>query len=134
MTSNTEASDHKLAMTETSSKSDADTLDSRSYGRQVEEVRISNMQADTSIHTGVDVSAAEKDFEELNRQFSSISHQAHRLSRQESRVSKTGITTHDIEKADGSTASDDSWDLETTLRGDHVASAQAGIKDKHIGG
>ncbi|KAJ5850712.1 hypothetical protein N7455_010568 [Penicillium solitum] len=132
MTSNVE-SDHKLAMAETSSKSDADTLDSNSYGRQLEEIRIANTPADTSFQTGVDVTTAEKDFSELSKQFSSISHQAQRLSRQESRVSKMGVTTKDIEKAEGSTASDDSWDLETTLRGDRVASEEAGIKDKHIG-
>ncbi|KGO50638.1 CDR ABC transporter [Penicillium expansum] len=132
MTSNVE-SDHKLAMAETSSKSDADTLDSNSYGRQLEEIRIANTPADTSFQTGVDVTTAEKDFSELSKQFSSISHQAQRLSRHESRVSKMGVTTQDIEKAEGSTSSDDSWDLETTLRGDHVASEEAGIKDKHIG-
>ncbi|KAJ5406019.1 hypothetical protein N7465_007303 [Penicillium sp. CMV-2018d] len=132
MTSNVE-SDHKLAMAETSSKSDADTLDSNSYGHQLEEIRIANTPADTSFQTGVDVTTAEKDFSELSKQFSSISHQAQRLSRQESRASKMGVTTKDIEKAEGSTASDDSWDLETTLRGDRVASEEAGIKDKHIG-
>lgn len=133
MTSNIDAADHKLAMAETSSRSDADTLDSHSYGQQLEEIRIANTEANTTFHTGVDVSAAEKEFEELNRQFSSISHQAHRLSVQASRASKTGATAHDVEKAEGSTSSDDTWDLETTLHGDHVASAEAGIKDKHIG-
>ncbi|CAI7599408.1 unnamed protein product [Penicillium palitans] len=132
MTPNVE-SDHKVAMAETSSKSDADTLDSNSYGRQLEEIRIANTPADTSFQRGVDVTTAEKDFSELSKQFSNISHQAQRLSRQESRVSKMGVTTKDIEKAEGSTASDDSWDLETTLRGDRVASEEAGIKDKHIG-
>jgi hypothetical protein len=124
-------SDHTLAMAETSSKSDVDTLDSNSYGRQLEEIRIANTPADT-FQTGVDVTTAEKDFSELSKQFSSISHQAQRLSRQESRVSK-GVTSKDIEKAEGSTASDDTWDLETTLRGDRAASEEAGIKDKHIG-
>ncbi|KAJ9489538.1 hypothetical protein VN97_g3742 [Penicillium thymicola] len=132
MTSNVE-SDHKLAMAETSSKSDADTLYSNSYGRQLEEIRIANTPADTSFQTDVDVTTAEKDFSELSKQFSSISHQAQRLSRQESRVSRMGVTTKDIEKAEGSTTSDDTWDLETTLRGDRVASEEAGIKDKHIG-
>ncbi|KAI2678985.1 hypothetical protein DTO012A7_6030 [Penicillium roqueforti] len=129
----TTESDHKLAMAETSSKSDVDTLDSNSYGRQLEEIRIANTPADIPIQTGVDVMTAEKDFSDLSRQFSSISHRAHRLSRQESRASKTGVTTEDIEKDEGSTTSDDSWDLETTLRGDRVASEEAGIKDKHIG-
>ena len=126
-------SDYKLAMAETSSKSDVDTLDSNSYGRQLEDIRIANTPADTSFQTGVDVTSAEKDFSDLSKQFSSISHRAHRLSRQESRASKAGATTKDIEKAEGSTVSDDSWDLETTLRGDRVASEEAGIKDKHIG-
>jgi hypothetical protein len=132
MTSN--ESDHKLAMAETSSKSDVDTLGSNSYGRQLEEIRIANTPANTTFQTGVDVTTAEKDFSELSKQFSNISHQAHRLSRQESRVSKTA-TAKDIEKAEaeGSTASDDSWNLETTLRGDRAASEAAGIKDKHIG-
>ncbi|KAJ5145829.1 uncharacterized protein N7515_000393 [Penicillium bovifimosum] len=131
--SNIHVSDHKLAMTETSSRSDVDTLGSNSYGRQLEEIRINNPQGDTSPQTGVDVDAAEKEFEELNRQFSSISHQAQRLSRQASRASKPGAATHDIEKDGGSTASDESWDLESTLRGDYTASEAAGIKNKHIG-
>lgn len=108
-------------------------LPSDSYGKQLEEFRISHTQPGTSIQQGVDVAAAEKDFSELNRQFSSISHHAHRLSAQVSTVSKSGATTQDIEKAEGSTQSDDSWDLETSLRGDRAAAEEAGIKDKHIG-
>jgi len=131
--SNMDAPGEKLTTAGFSSNSDVDTLDSYSYGKQLEEVRISNTQLNTSFQTGVDVTAAENDFLELNRQFSSISHKAHRLSTQASRVSKTGTTTHDVEKAERSTQSDDSWDLETSLRGDRVAAEEAGIKDKHIG-
>lgn len=131
--SNMEEAGDKPTTTQSSIKSGVDSLDSHSYGKQLEEIRISNTQPSTSIQTGVDVTAAEKDFLELNRQFSSISHQAHRLSYQASRVSKNGTTTQDVEKAEGSTQSDDSWDLETSLRGDRVAAVEAGIKDKHIG-
>jgi ATP-binding cassette subfamily G (WHITE) protein 2 (SNQ2) len=123
----------KLTTAPSSSNSDVDTLDSYSHGKQLEEVRIANTQPNTSFQTGVDVRAAENDFLELNRQFSSISHKAHRLSTQVSRVSKTGIPTQDVEKAEGSTQSNESWDLETSLRGDRVAAEEAGIKDKHIG-
>jgi hypothetical protein len=128
-----DASGKKLATTASSTKSDVDTLDSYSYGKQLEEVRISNTRPNTSAQTGVDVREAENDFLELNRQFSSISHKAHRLSTQASRVSKIGTTTQDVEKAEGSIQSDDSWDLETSLHGDRVAAEEAGIKDKHIG-
>lgn len=114
------------------SSNSVDTLDSLNYGKQLEEVRISNTQHNT-VQTGVDVTAAEKEFSELSRQFSSISHQAHRLSTQVSRVSKHGATAQDIEKAESSTQSDDSWNLESTLRGDRAAAEEAQIKDKHIG-
>jgi hypothetical protein len=123
----------KMATAPSSSNSDVDSLDSYSHGKQLEEIRIANTQPNTTLQTGVDVRAAENDFLELNRQFSSISHKAHRLSTQASRVSKTGTNTQDVEKAEGSTQSDDSWDLETSLRGERVAAEEAGIKDKHIG-
>jgi hypothetical protein len=109
-----------------------DELETHSYGRQLEEVRIANTQANTPLQGGVDVEQAEQEFSELNRQFSS-SHQARRLSQQASRVSKSGATA-DVEKAVSSTETDESWDLETALHGQHAAEEEAGIKDKHIGG
>ncbi|KAJ6070288.1 hypothetical protein N7467_011607 [Penicillium canescens] len=127
---NVDVVDEKLVM-ETSRKSDVDELETHSYGRQLEEVRIANTLANTPLQGGVDVEQAEQEFSELNRQFSS-SHQARRLSQQASRASKSGATA-DVEKAASSTETDESWDLETALHGQHAAEEEAGIKDKHIG-
>lgn len=104
-----------------------------SYEQQREELRMSNPHGFTSTRSGVDVEKAEEDFSELNRQFSSISQQARRLSRQASRASKPTATTEDVEKTASSAESDDSWDLESALRGNRAAEEEAGIKDKHIG-
>lgn len=117
----------------TSRTSDVDTLSvSETYEQNREQLRISNPQGVTSHQSGVDVEKAEHEFAELNRQFSSISHQARRLSKQASRTSKAPVIS-DIEKSGSSADSDEPWDLETALRGNRAAEAEAGIKDKHIG-
>ncbi|KAJ5104762.1 hypothetical protein NUU61_002109 [Penicillium alfredii] len=123
----------KLAMAEPSNNSDVDTLYTDNCERQREEVRIANPQGMTSSQSGVDVEKAEQDFFELNRQFSSISHQARQISKQASRVSKPTATAEDVEKAASSADSEEPWDLESALRGNRAAEADAGIKDKHIG-
>ncbi|KAJ5113929.1 hypothetical protein N7456_002463 [Penicillium angulare] len=118
--------DKKVIQTEGSVHS----VDSVSYEQGREEVRIANPQGITSVETSVNVERAEQDFSDLNREFSHISHQARYLSKQES---KPTVTLEDLEKARTSHDSDDSWDLETTLRGNRAAEEEAGIKDKHIG-
>lgn len=125
--------DGKQARMEGSLDSEDDSMHRSSYEQQREELRMSNPQGFTSTRSGVDVEKAEEVFSELNRQFSSISHQARRLSRQVSRASKPTATAEDVEKAASSADSDDSWDLETALRGKRAAEEEAGIKDKHIG-
>lgn len=77
--------------------------------------------------SGVDVERAEKEFAELNREFSQISR---RMSRTQSRAK-----ARDLEKAPSSSdyTSEEDFDLETTLRGDREADRAAGIKPKHIG-
>ncbi|KAJ5919671.1 hypothetical protein N7454_009506 [Penicillium verhagenii] len=121
--------EEKFITPEGSNHSDVDSL---SYEQRREEIRIANPQGVTSVQTGVDVEQAEEDFSDLNRQFSSISHQARRLSKHASRASKPTATV-DEEKAGSSNGSDDTWDLETALRGNRAAEDEAGIKDKHIG-
>ncbi|KAL2423849.1 ABC multidrug transporter I [Exophiala dermatitidis] len=79
--------------------------------------------------SGVDVERAERDFAELSRELSSISR---RMSRTQSRGSTT--KARDIEKAiSASDDSDETFNLEATLRGNREADAAAGIKSKYIG-
>ncbi|KAL4789969.1 ABC-2 type transporter-domain-containing protein [Aspergillus venezuelensis] len=118
--------------TGTSTGSDADTIRS-SYDQNREWIRHSNPQGVVSHDTGVDVERAEHEFAELNRELSSISYQAQRLSKHASRVSKTEVHSKDVEKSASSTESVESWDLETALRGNQAAELEAGIKSKHIG-
>ncbi|KAJ5992228.1 CDR ABC transporter [Penicillium sp. IBT 35674x] len=127
--SDIDITDEKFHTPEGSHHSDVDSL---SYEQRREEIRIANPQGVTSVQAGVDVEQAEEDFSDLNRQFSSISQQARRLSRHASRASKPTATV-DEEKARSSHESDDTWDLETALRGNRAAEDEAGIKDKHIG-
>ncbi|RMD41279.1 hypothetical protein DV735_g3852, partial [Chaetothyriales sp. CBS 134920] len=77
--------------------------------------------------SGVDVERAEKEFAELSRELSAISH---RLSKNGSAVRGT-----DLEKAISSSedTAKQAFDLETTLRGNREADGAAGIKSKHIG-
>ncbi|KAJ5626673.1 hypothetical protein N7528_004100 [Penicillium herquei] len=123
-----DTSDEKFVTPDGSNHSDVSSL---RYEELREEIRIANPQGVTSVQNGVDVEQAEQDFSDLNRQFSHISHQARQVSKQASRVSKTA-TFEDVEKA-GSSDSDETWDLETTLRGNRAAEEEAGIKDKHVG-
>jgi ABC-type multidrug transport system ATPase subunit/ABC-type multidrug transport system permease subunit len=80
--------------------------------------------------SGVDVERAEKEFAELNREFSSISR---RISRTQSKAS--AAKTKDVEKAISSSTdtSDEGFDLEATLRGNREADHAAGIKPKNLG-
>ncbi|KAG9768781.1 ABC multidrug transporter I [Exophiala dermatitidis] len=79
--------------------------------------------------SGVDVERAERDFAELSRELSSISR---RMSRTQSRGSTS--KARDIEKAiSASDDSDETFNLEATLRGNREADAAAGIKSKYIG-
>lgn len=111
--------------------SEVDSLPTRSYERHEETT--SDSQGVISIRSGVDVEKAEEDFSELNKQLSNISHRARRLSKQASRASKPTATAEDVEKAQSFAESNESWDLETALRGNRAAEEEAGIKDKHIG-
>ncbi|KAL4939152.1 hypothetical protein BDV06DRAFT_225287 [Aspergillus oleicola] len=115
-----------------STGSDADTIRS-SYEQNREWIRHSNPQGVVSHDTGVNVERAEHEFAELNRELSSISYQAQRLSKHASRVSKNEVHSKDAERSASSTDSVDSWDLETALRGNQAAELEAGIKSKHIG-
>ncbi|KAJ5148631.1 hypothetical protein N7448_000209 [Penicillium atrosanguineum] len=112
--------------------SEVNSLQTQSY-EQYEKITTSNTQGVISIRSGVDVEKAEEDFSDLSKQFSNISHQARRLSRHASRASKPTATAEDVEKAPSSTETDDSWNLETALRGNRAAEEEAGIKNKQIG-
>ncbi|KAL2824025.1 ABC-2 type transporter-domain-containing protein [Aspergillus cavernicola] len=115
-----------------STGSDADTLDS-SYEKSRECVGHSNPQGVVSHDSGVNVERAEQEFAELNRELSSISYQAQRLSKHASRISKNEVHSKDVERSASSTDSMESWNLETALRGKQAAELEAGIKGKHIG-
>ncbi|OAP64690.1 hypothetical protein AYL99_00662 [Fonsecaea erecta] len=80
--------------------------------------------------SGVNVEQAEKDFAELSRELSAISR---RISRTHSKASNA--RTRDVEKAISSSDenSEDTFDLESTLRGAREADNAAGIKPKYIG-
>ncbi|KAJ5737639.1 uncharacterized protein N7483_002764 [Penicillium malachiteum] len=127
--SDIDTTDEKFVTPDGSNHSDVSSL---RYEELREEIRIANPQGVTFVQNGVDVEQAEQDFSDLNRQFSHISHQARQVSKQASRVSKTA-TFEDVEKTGSSDHSDETWDLETTLRGNRAAEEEAGIKDKHVG-
>ncbi|KAI9374499.1 ABC-2 type transporter-domain-containing protein [Aspergillus egyptiacus] len=112
--------------------SDADTLSSN-YEQNREWVRQNNPRGFVSHDSGVNVERAEQEFAELNRELSSISYQAQRLSKHASRVSKNEVHSKDVERCASSTESVEPWDLETALRGNRAAELEAGIKSKHIG-
>ncbi|KAF2646908.1 hypothetical protein P280DRAFT_21301 [Massarina eburnea CBS 473.64] len=78
---------------------------------------------------GVNISRAEADFAQLNRELSKTSH----FSRVQSRRSHKGATAADIEKAVDESASEEPFDLETVLRGNRDEEEEAGIKSKRIG-
>lgn len=101
-----------------------------SYEDGREQVRSSNPGGLARIQSGVDVERAEKEFAELNRQFSHISKHARRKSKQGSQYSNQ----EDLEKSGSPSDSvDEPWNLESTLHGSKAAEAEAGIKSKHIG-
>lgn len=111
--------------------SDADTLPSgNGYEKNREQLRNANSQGLTRPVSGVDVQKAEEDFAELSKQFSAISHDAKRASRQISRGAIDEKAGADVES---SSVEDEQWDLETTLRGNRAAEVEAGIKPKRIG-
>lgn len=80
---------------------------------------------------GVDVAAAEADFQELSRQLSGLSKTTSRHSRRLSRSQshKGG----DPEKFEEEEAAAQQFDLEGHLRGDESEERAAGIRPKHIG-
>jgi ATP-binding cassette subfamily G (WHITE) protein 2 (SNQ2) len=90
----------------------------------------------SDVQGGVNIHRAEQDFADLSKELSRSSNNARRLSRVQSRQSRKDQAVADIEKA-GVAASDDSseetFDLEKTLRGSREDEEAAGIKSKRIG-
>lgn len=114
-------------------KSDAATIhDLEDEDKGSEAIRTASNRSNGLARTqsGVDVERAEKEFAELSKQFSAHSR---RMTRVNSRA--TGVKHTDVEKAISASdeISEESWDLETTLRGARQADQAAGIKSKHIG-
>ena len=96
---------------------------------QRENVRNANPNGFSRTNTGVDVKAAEEEFATLQRELSGISQTSRRLSRtqsRQSRHSKKGVSEKDVENlpSEDSAAEDEAFDLESTLRGNHVVSPQ----------
>lgn len=102
-------------------------LDSNSVETRVEGQRSSNELA--RVQTGVSVEQAEAQFAVLQREFTGVSRASRKNKHQSSSDPEKGATV---------TAEDDEDDvslfnLEAAMRGDLDASAQAGIRAKHIG-
>lgn len=117
----------------TSDRSDADTVHelAQDYEKGHDVVRTSSRGSSglIRVESGVDVEQAQRDFAELSKQ---LSIHSRRMSRAQSRTS--GPRLGDLEKAvpSGGT-SEDTWDLEDTLRGARKADELSGIKSKYIG-
>ncbi|KAF1994828.1 hypothetical protein P154DRAFT_526746 [Amniculicola lignicola CBS 123094] len=83
---------------------------------------------------GVDVTRAEHDFAELNRELSRASQMSRKISRVQSRQSQKHQVYADIEKSpESASSSEDLFDLESVLRGNRDEEEAAGIKSKRIG-
>ncbi|KAH7383618.1 ABC-2 type transporter-domain-containing protein [Cadophora sp. MPI-SDFR-AT-0126] len=102
---------------------------------QRENVRHANPNGFSSTNTGIDVKAAEAEFATLQRELSGISQTSRRLSRTQSRQSKKGASEKDVEQvaSEDSTTEEEAFDLESTLRGNHHAERESGLRPKHIG-
>ncbi|KAH9222616.1 ABC-2 type transporter-domain-containing protein [Leptodontidium sp. 2 PMI_412] len=102
---------------------------------QRENVRHANPNGFSSTTSGIDVKAAEAEFATLQRELSGISQTSRRLSRTQSRQSKKGASEKDVEQlaSEDSTTDDEAFDLESTLRGNHNAEQESGLRPKHIG-
>ncbi|TGO89906.1 hypothetical protein BPOR_0088g00160 [Botrytis porri] len=102
---------------------------------QRENVRNANPNGFVSTNQGIDVRAAESEFEQLQRELSGISTKSKALSRARSRT-KTG-DEKDVEKTADSMseaeAEEEQFNLENTLRGNRQAEEDSGIRSKHIG-
>jgi ABC-type multidrug transport system ATPase subunit/ABC-type multidrug transport system permease subunit len=83
---------------------------------------------------GVNVSRAEKDFAQLNRELSHTSNLSRKISRVQSHRSRKHETVADVEKApESETSSEEQFDLQAVLRGNRDEEEAAGIKSKRIG-
>ncbi|KAN0117756.1 ABC-2 type transporter domain containing protein [Hyaloscypha variabilis] len=84
--------------------------------------------------SGVDVKAAEEEFAHLQRELSGISQTSRRLSRSQSKANGKG-GEKDVERVGTSetTTEGEQFDLEHTLRGNHTAEQESGIRSKHVG-
>ncbi|PBP21531.1 hypothetical protein BUE80_DR007425 [Diplocarpon rosae] len=101
-----------------------------------ENARSANPNGFSSTSAGVDVKGAEAEFATLQRELSGISQTSRRLSRTQSKQSKKGVDEKDVEKhaaEDSGTEEEQQFDLEATLRGNHLAEQETGIRPKHIG-
>ena len=94
----------------------------------IDEKRAQTAETEVSGH-GVNISRAEAEFAELNRELSKASH----LSRVQSRQSRKVVVNTDVEKAFEDGASEEQFDLESVLRGNRDEEERAGIKSKKIG-
>ncbi|KAF2279999.1 uncharacterized protein EI97DRAFT_369894 [Westerdykella ornata] len=97
----------------------------------IQPVRSSSQHDHDGTRGGVNISQAEADFAELNKQLSRASHLSRKSSRGQSRKD---ANEDDLEKAAQSDASsEEPFDLETVLRGNRDEEEAAGIKSKLVG-
>jgi ATP-binding cassette, subfamily G (WHITE), member 2, SNQ2 len=98
---------------------------------QRQNINSSNPRGNSNIQTGVNVAAAEAEFQELSRQLTGLSKTTSRQSRRMSRTnSRTG---GDPEKSAQNDEETEQFDLEDHLRGNESADREAGIRPKRIG-
>ena len=123
---NTISRDSQYTLTDRDVEKEA--LAKETYGKSAASARTS-LDHD---RLGVNVTGAEKEFAELQRE---LSHVSRKLSRQQSRRSERRKDVGDLEKAGSSGDSDDNepFNLEETLRGNKQMEDESGIKGKQIG-
>ncbi|KAH8665800.1 ABC-2 type transporter-domain-containing protein [Tricladium varicosporioides] len=117
------------ASNSTRTRSSTDTIEDAEAQR--EHARNSNPGGFTRTNTGVDVKAAEAEFLGLQRELSGISQTSRRLSRTQSK--QKNLTEKDVEKTASEEEEEEPFNLEDTLRGNHAAEQDSGIRSKHIG-
>ncbi|KAF4626552.1 hypothetical protein G7Y89_g11606 [Cudoniella acicularis] len=121
-----------IAPASNTTRSSNDTIEDSEARREY--ARNNNPNGFARTNSGVDVEAAEAEFLGLQRELSGISQTSRRISRTHSRQ-KGAVDGKDVEKGTSSESisEDERFDLEDTLRGNHAAERDSGIRPKHIG-
>ncbi|RDW71882.1 hypothetical protein BP5796_07916 [Coleophoma crateriformis] len=98
-----------------------------------ENVRHANPNGFSNPKGGVNVSDAEAEFAQLQRELSGISQRSKQLARSKSNQSTKQKDVEKIATSASSSETESQFDLEQTLRGNQAAEIESGIRPKHIG-